>query len=162
VDMNLPNRLDILYTGEDGEKHRPHMVHRAIMGSIERFLGVLIEHYAGDFPLWLAPVQVMIMNITDAQQPYARAVHEQLCQAGIRAELDTRNEKVGFKIREHTLQKIPLQVVVGDREVEQQQLSVRLKQGQDLGSMTPAALIELIHKAAQPGQNDLPAFVQQR
>jgi threonyl-tRNA synthetase len=162
VDMNLPNRLDIQYTGEDGEKHRPHMVHRAIMGSIERFLGVLIEHYAGDFPLWLSPVQVMIMNITDAQQDYVRALHQQLQQAGIRAELDTRNEKVGFKIREHSLQKIPLLVVVGDREVERGELTVRLKQGKDLGAMTPAALIELVQQAGRPGQNDLPAFISQQ
>jgi len=162
VDMNLPNRLDIQYTGEDGEKHRPHMVHRAIMGSIERFLGVLIEHYAGDFPLWLAPVQVMIMNITDAQQDYVRALHEQLQQAGIRAELDTRNEKVGFKIREHSLQKIPLLVVVGDREVERDELTVRLKQGTDLGAMSAAALIELVQQAGRPGVNDLPAFISQQ
>ncbi|MDA3933439.1 MAG: threonine--tRNA ligase [Gammaproteobacteria bacterium] len=158
VDMNLPNRLDILYTGEDGEKHRPHMVHRAIMGSIERFLGVLIEHYAGDFPLWLAPVQVMIMNITDTQQAYAKSVHQQLVKAGIRAELDTRNEKVGYKIREHTLQKVPVLIVVGDREVEQQQVAVRLKQGTDLGSMSTTALLELLQQAARPGQNDLQSF----
>jgi threonyl-tRNA synthetase len=158
VDMNLPNRLDILYTGEDGEKHRPHMVHRAIMGSIERFLGVLIEHYAGDFPLWLAPVQVMIMNITDTQQAYAKSVHQQLVKAGIRAELDTRNEKVGYKIREHTLQKVPVLIVVGDREVEQQQVAVRLKQGTDLGSMNTTALLELLQQAARPGQNDLQSF----
>ncbi len=144
VDMNLPHRLDITYTGEDGEKHRPHMVHRAIMGSIERFLGVLIEHYAGEFPLWLAPVQAAVLNITDAQADYAEQVAGQLRQQGLRVITDLRNEKIGFKIREHTLQKIPYLLVIGDREMAAGQVAVRLRNGKDLGSVPVSELSEIM------------------
>ena len=118
VDLNLPTRLDITYIGEDSERHRPHMVHRAIMGSMERFIGILIENYAGHFPLWLAPVQMVVMGITDRQQEAVKQLVEQLTAAGFRAEADLRNEKVNYKIREHALQKIPVQLVLGDREIE--------------------------------------------
>lgn len=151
VDMNLPHRLDINYTGEDGEKHRPHMVHRAIMGSIERFLGVLIEHYAGEFPLWLAPVQAVLLNITDDQAEYAMAVAADLKQQGFRVITDLRNEKIGFKIREHTLQKIPYLLVVGDREMEAGKVAVRLRNGKDLGSISAAEVGALMQQTSQSG-----------
>ncbi len=151
VDMNLPHRLDINYTGEDGEKHRPHMVHRAIMGSIERFLGVLIEHYAGEFPLWLAPVQAVLLNITDDQAEYASAVAADLKQQGFRVITDLRNEKIGFKIREHTLQKIPYLLVVGDREMEAGKVAVRLRNGKDLGSIPAAEVGTVMQQTSQSG-----------
>lgn len=125
VDMNLPNRLDISYVGQDGERHRPHMVHRAILGSVERFMGVLIEHYAGHFPLWLAPVQMVVMGITDAQHDAVMALLQQLRDAGFRAEADLRNEKINYKIREHSHQKIPVILVLGNREVENGTVTVR-------------------------------------
>ncbi len=120
VDMNLPERFDITYIGEDGERHRPVMLHRALFGSLERFFGILLEHYEGKFPTWLAPIQAVVMNITDKQAPYVEKVQKMLKNQGIRAISDLRNEKVGFKIREHTLQRIPFMAVVGDREVEQE------------------------------------------
>jgi threonyl-tRNA synthetase len=135
VDFSMPGRLGAEYVAEDGSKKTPVMVHRAILGSLERFVGILIEHYAGQFPLWLAPEQVAVMGITDRQAPFVQEVEKTLRAAGFRARADLRNEKIGFKIRELTLQRIPYLVVIGDREVEQRQVSVRTRSGEDLGSM---------------------------
>jgi threonyl-tRNA synthetase len=144
--MNLPERFDISYIGEDGERHRPVMLHRALFGSLERFFGILVEHYEGKFPPWLAPVQAVVMNITDKQAPYVEKVEKMLKNQGIRAISDLRNEKVGFKIREHTLQRIPFMVVVGDREVEEESIAVRSLSGKDLGSI---AVDEFVHMVQQ-------------
>jgi threonyl-tRNA synthetase len=146
VDMNLPERFDISYIGEDGDRHRPVMLHRALFGSLERFFGILVEHYEGKFPPWLAPVQAVVMNITDKQAPYVEKVEKMLKNQGIRAISDLRNEKVGFKIREHTLQRIPFMVVVGDREVEEGSVAVRNLAGKDLGSI---AVEEFVHMVQQ-------------
>lgn len=136
VDFQIPVRLGAHYIAEDGNKKAPVMLHRAIYGSFERFIGILLEHYAGDLPLWLAPTQVVVMNITDQQQGYAQAVTEKLKQIGIRVKVDLRNEKIGFKIREHTLQRVPYQLILGNREVLEQSVAVRNLNGTDLGSMT--------------------------
>jgi len=136
VDFSMPNRLNAHYIAEDGSKQVPVILHRAILGSLERFIGILIEEYAGNFPLWLAPVQVAILNITDRQADYATEIETFLKSKGFRAATDLRNEKIGFKIREHTLSRIPYLLVVGDKEVDQQTLSVRTREGTDLGSMT--------------------------
>jgi threonyl-tRNA synthetase len=125
LDLQMPERFDLTYIGPDGEKHRPVMLHRTALGSVERFMGILIEHYAGAFPTWLAPVQVRVLSITDSHIPYAKEVVAQLDKEGIRVELDDRNEKIGFKIREAQLQKIPYMIVLGDQEIEQSSLAVR-------------------------------------
>ena len=135
-DFNLPRRFELEYVGDDGAKHRPYMVHRALLGSIERFMGVLIEHYAGAFPTWLAPVQVKVLPITDAQLEYAKSVAEQLKAAGVRVDVDERNEKVGFKVREATLEKIPHMLVVGAREAEEGKVAVRKRREGDQGQQT--------------------------
>jgi threonyl-tRNA synthetase len=136
LDFALPERLDAEYVGEDGQRHRPVMLHRAVLGSLERFIGILIEEYAGYFPAWLAPVQVVSMNITDAHADYVRSVAEKLKIQGFRAEADLRNEKIGLKIREHTLQRVPYLLVAGGREVDNQTVAVRTRRGEDLGAMT--------------------------
>jgi threonyl-tRNA synthetase len=136
LDFNLPERFDLEYVAEDGQRHRPIMIHRALLGSIERFFGILIEHYAGRFPAWLAPVQVVIMNITDRQDEYALKVSESLKNKGFRVQTDLRNEKIGYKIREHTLQRIPYLLVVGDKEAGANTVAVRTRSGKDLGSMS--------------------------
>ena len=136
VDFFLPDRLGAQYVAEDSSRKTPVMLHRAILGSFERFIGVLIEHYAGAMPAWLAPEQVVILNITDKQSEYCRNLQESLKNKGFRVALDLRNEKIGFKIREHTLQKIPYLLVVGDKEVESNAMAVRTLRGEDLGSMT--------------------------
>ena len=146
VDFSMPDRLDAQYVAEDGSRQVPVMLHRAMLGSFERFIGILIEHYAGDFPVWLAPVQAMVLNITDSQSTYVDEVVTQLVGAGLRVESDTRNEKIGFKIREHTLQKIPYLLVVGDRERESGQVAVRVRGGEDLGSMPVADFLTLVRK----------------
>jgi threonyl-tRNA synthetase len=135
VDFVLPERLGAEYVGEDGAVHRPVMLHRAILGSMERFLGILIENYAGKFPTWLAPVQAVVLNITDGQADYVRKATEFLKNQGLRVEMDLRNEKVGFKIREHTLQRVPYLLIAGDRELGANSLAVRTRDGKDLGSM---------------------------
>ncbi len=151
VDLNLPERFDINYINEGGERVRPVMLHRALFGSLERFIGILIEHYAGAFPVWLAPVQVAVFNITDAQADYARDVASSLQKAGFRAITDLRNEKVGYKIREHTLARIPYLLVVGDREKAEQTLSVRALNGDTLGTMTLAEFSGILgHGGARP------------
>ncbi len=142
LDYVLPERLDAEYVAEDNQRKRPVMLHRAILGSFERFLGILIEHYEGSFPTWLAPVQVALMNITDNQADYVKQVEKSLRDKGFRVIADLRNEKIGFKIREHTIQRVPYLLVVGDKEVENQQLAVRTRDGNDLGVMTLEAFIE--------------------
>lgn len=144
VDFNEPQRFDISYIAQDGERHQPIMIHRALLGSLERFFGVLIEHYAGAFPLWLAPVQVNVIPITDNQHEYARKVHEQLIHHGIRSYLDDRNEKVGYKIREAEMQKISFMLVIGQKEVEADNVSVRKQHEGDLGSMSLDSFIEIV------------------
>jgi len=136
LDFNLPERFDMEYVAEDGQGHRPIMIHRALLGSLERFFGILIEHYEGKFPAWLAPVQAVIMNITDRQRDYALELQETLKNQGFRVESDLRNEKIGFKIRQHTLQRVPYLLVVGDREAETKMVAVRTRGGKDLGSRT--------------------------
>ncbi|TDP40839.1 Ser-tRNA(Thr) hydrolase /threonyl-tRNA synthetase [Idiomarina aquatica] len=135
LDFALPGRLGATYVGEDNERHTPVMIHRAILGSLERFMGILIEEYAGHFPLWLAPTQVVLMNITDNQSDYVKNVVKSLNEKGIRASADLRNEKIGFKIREHTLKRVPYLLVVGDKEVEAGEVAVRTRGGEDLGKM---------------------------
>jgi threonyl-tRNA synthetase len=133
LDFALPGRLGATYVGEDNERHTPVMIHRAILGSLERFMGILIEEYAGHFPLWLSPTQVVLMNITDNQSDYVRKVVKTLNEKGIRASADLRNEKIGFKIREHTLKRVPYLLVVGDKEVDAGEVAVRTRGGEDLG-----------------------------
>ncbi len=142
LDFNLPGRLGAQFVDEDGARKTPVMLHRAILGSFERFLGILIEHYAGAMPLWLAPQQAAILNITDAQRDYALALEGRLQKIGLRVKADLRNEKIGFKIREHTLQKVPYLLVVGDKEVEADSVAVRTRSGEDLGTLTVDALVE--------------------
>ncbi|MEA5446490.1 threonine--tRNA ligase [Gammaproteobacteria bacterium AB-CW1] len=142
LDFSMPERLGAQYVAEDGEKKTPVMLHRAILGSIERFIGILIEENAGDLPTWLAPTQAVVLNITDRQADYAREVAESLQNQGFRVESDLRNEKIGFKIREHTIQRVPWLLVVGDREMESDQIAVRTRSGEDLGSMSRADFAE--------------------
>ncbi len=144
VDFSMPGRLDAHYIAEDGSKRVPVMLHRAILGSLERFIGILIEQYAGALPAWLAPVQAVMLNITDHQAGYATQIEKTLVQQGFRAETDLRNEKIGFKIREHTLQRVPYLLVVGDREMETETVAVRTRTGKDLGSMSLTAFVELL------------------
>jgi threonyl-tRNA synthetase len=145
VDMNLPERFDISYVSEDGSKKRPVMLHRALFGSLERFIGILIEHYEGKFPLWLSPVQAVVINITDKQADYAKNIEKMLKKQQIRAISDLRNEKIGFKIREHTLQRIPYMLVIGDREMEEGKIAVRSQGGEDLGAMPVEQFVELVN-----------------
>ena len=142
LDFNLPERLGAEYVAEDNSRQRPVMLHRAIVGSMERFIGILIEHYAGAMPLWLAPVQVMVLNISEGQSDYVRQVVETLKKNGIRSEFDLRNEKITYKIREHSMQKMPYLLVAGEREMQAGHLAVRTRKGEDLGSMPVSALIE--------------------
>ena len=146
-DPNLPERLDASYVAEDNSRQRPVMLHRAILGSFERFIGMLIEHYAGAFPAWLAPTQAVIMNITDKQAAFAIEVEKTLVQSGFRAKCDLRNEKIGFKIREHTLLKTPYLLVIGDREVETRSVAVRSREGVDMGSMPLEQFAQLLAQA---------------
>jgi threonyl-tRNA synthetase len=141
LDFSMPERLGAEYVGEDNARHVPVMLHRAILGSFERFIGILIEHYAGAMPLWLAPVQAVVLSITERQSDYANEVTAQLKQAGLRAAADLRNEKISYKIREHSLQKLPYQVIVGDKEVAAQKVAVRTRKGEDLGQMSLADFI---------------------
>lgn len=146
LDFLMPERLGAHYIAEDSAKHPPVMIHRAILGSLERFLGILIEHYEAKFPLWIAPIQAVVLNITDAQQEYAAIITEKLRQLGFRVNRDLRNEKIGFKIREHTLQRVPYLIIVGGREQENQLISVRSQAGEDLGNMT---IDEFGHRMSQ-------------
>ena len=135
VDFSMPGRLGAHYIAEDGSKQEPVMIHRAILGSLERFIGILIEDCEGKLPTWLAPVQAIIMNITDRQADYSKIVEKTLLKQGVRVETDLRNEKIGYKIRQHTLQRVPYLIVVGDREAEDGTVAVRTRGGEDLGSM---------------------------
>ena len=144
LDMQLPERFELEYTGEDGQKHRPVMIHRVVFGSIERFIGILIEHFAGAFPTWLAPVQAMIIPITDRQHEYAKELEKKLAAAGIRVESDLRSEKMGYKIREAQLKKIPYMRVVGDKEMEDGTVAVRARKEEKGGTMTVDAFLAAI------------------
>lgn len=146
LDFSMPGRLGSTYVAEDGERRVPVMIHRAVLGSLERFIGILTEEYAGSFPLWLAPKQMIVLNITDHQSDYAKKVVETLVDSGFRAKADLRNEKIGFKIREHTLKRIPYMLVVGDKEMEAGNVAVRSRRGEDLGSMPLEDFIALANK----------------
>jgi len=149
LDFNLPERFDMEYVAEDNERRRPIMIHRALFGSVERFFGVLIEHYAGHFPTWLAPVQAAVLTITERQDDYAREVADTLRRQGFRVEPDLRNEKIGFKIREHTLKRVPYLLVLGDREMENGQVAVRTRGGEDLGTMSLDQLGERLREEVE-------------
>ncbi len=146
LDMSLPERFDLNYVGEDGRDHRVIMLHRAIFGSLERFIGILVEHYAGAFPLWLSPVQVRVMTIAERHNEYAQKLVDRLKKEGIRAESDLRTEKIGYKIREAEMMKIPYVFVVGDKEIETEQIAVRMRGRQDLGAQAVSAMIERIQQ----------------
>ena len=149
-DFNLPRRFGITYIGADGAEHQPYMVHRALFGSMERFMGVLIEHYGGAFPTWLAPVQATIIPIADRHHEYAGNVRDKLLEAGIRAETDLRNERMGFKIRDAQMQKSPYMLIVGDREIDANAVGVRLRSGEDLGAIDVGELVDRIAAEAVP------------
>ena len=149
VDFSMPQRLGAEYVGEDNARHTPVMLHRAILGSLERFIGILIENWSGALPLWLAPLQLVVMNISENQSRYAGQVADTLREAGFRVETDLRNEKISYKIREHSLNKLPYQVVVGDREMADNLVAVRTRGGQDLGQMTTEALIEWLRNEVE-------------
>jgi threonyl-tRNA synthetase len=150
VDFMMPERLGAEYVDESSTKRHPVMLHRAIVGSMERFLGILIEHHAGLFPAWLAPVQVAVLNITDAQAGYAEGIQKELANQGFRVEADLRNEKIGYKIRERTLQRVPYLVVVGDREKENGAVAVRARSGEDLGTMSLAEFASRLRAETAP------------
>jgi threonyl-tRNA synthetase len=155
LDYQMPQRFDLKYVGADNTEHRPVVIHRAIFGSFERFLALLIEHYAGGFPIWLAPVQVAILPIADRHRDHALSVQSRLAAAGLRVELDDRVEKIGYKIREAQLQKVPYMLVLGDREVTEDQVAVRSRTAGDLGARSVAefvrtALDEITRKAGPP------------
>jgi threonyl-tRNA synthetase len=148
LDFQLPQRLDISYIGQDGMKHRPILIHRVVFGSIERFIGILIEHYAGKFPAWLSPVQVKVLPVSDKYMDYAKEVAEKLEDAGVRVELDSRNEKLGYKIREARMDKVPYMVIVGENEQKNGSVSVRQRdveaEKQELGEMSLDELVKLV------------------
>ena len=146
LDYNAPERFDLKYIGADNHEHRPVVIHRAIFGSFERFIALLIEHYAGAFPLWMAPVQTIVLPISDRHLAYAAAVRDRLAGAGLRVELDERQEKIGYKIREAQLQKIPYMLVVGDREAAESTVSVRTRSGGDQGASTIDAFVAMANE----------------
>ena len=146
VDFNLPERFDMNYIGQDGKKHHPIMIHRALLGSIERFFGILIEHFEGKFPLWLAATQLMILTISKSQKDYAQSIYKKLKNNGFRVEIDLRNEKIGSKIRDHTLKKVPYLIILGDRELSSEEITVRTQKGDDLGNMELKKLLKNIEK----------------
>ena len=146
LDFQLPQRFNLSYIDSNGEKKTPIMVHRAIFGSFERFIGILTEHFAGAFPVWLAPVQAKILTISEAHINYAKELQEKLLEQGIRVELDERNEKIGYKIREAQLQKVPYMLIIGDKEVEAKAVGVRSRKDGDIGQMSQEQFIEKIQK----------------
>ena len=154
LDMQLPEKFNCEYTGEDGLKHRPVMIHRVVYGSIERFIGILIEHYAGSFPVWMAPNQVRVMPITDKQQAYAKEVNDKLFALGYRTQLDDRNEKIGKKIREAQVQKVPFMLIVGEKVAESGTVAVRQRHGGDLGAMSLGDFIARLQKDIDEKVND--------
>jgi threonyl-tRNA synthetase len=149
VDFSMPNRLSATYIGEDGDRHTPVMLHRAILGSLERFIGILIEEYAGVMPVWLSPKHAVVMNITDKQGDYCQKIVDSLQESGFRAVSDLRNEKIGFKIREHTMKRVPYLLVIGDREVAENRVAVRTRKGDDLGSMTLEDFTSMLNTAIE-------------
>ncbi|MBJ81014.1 MAG: threonine--tRNA ligase, partial [Myxococcales bacterium] len=153
LDFSMPRRFDLTYINADGEKERPVMIHRAALGSLERFIGILIEHCAGDFPIWLAPVQVRVLTINDSLKPYAEKVKKSLDSNGLRVEIDERSEKLGFKIRDAELKKIPIVLVVGEREAEQNEVSVRFRKKDNRGNMPLDQAIALVLEAAAAPDN---------
>ncbi len=155
LDFQLPERFDLSYIGADGEKHRPVTVHRVVFGSIERFIGILIEHFAGAFPTWLAPVQVKIMNITDRSLEYCKEIETKLKENDIRVETDFRNEKIGYKIREAQLQKIPYMLVIGDKEMAEGKVAIRSRKEGDLGTDTIEEFISKIKEEISNKVNSL-------
>lgn len=154
LDFSMPERLGASYVAEDGERKVPAMIHRATLGSLERFIGILTEEYAGSYPFWLAPMQAVILNITDKQGEYAANVAKKLQQNGFRAKSDLRNEKIGFKIREHTLKRVPFLLVVGDKEMEANEVAVRSRKGDDLGKFSIDAFIEMANQKVTSKQLD--------
>ena len=157
LDFQMPERFGLTYIAPDGAEHRPVMIHRALLGSIERFMGILIEHCAGAFPLWLAPVQVKILTVTDAQKDYARGVYEELIAAGWRAELDERNEKLGYKIREAQLEKVPYALVIGDREVKEGTIAPRRRGGENLKATSVKDFMEMLRTEVAKATQERPA-----
>ncbi len=153
-DFVLPERFDLTYIGDDGEKHRPVMLHRVILGSLERFLGVLIEHYAGAFPVWLSPVQAKILTISEMQNDYAKTVYNKLIENEIRTEIDMRNESLGLKIREAQIQKIPYMLIIGNREMEDRGVSPRLRTGENMGFLKIENLVEKIKNRCKKEINE--------
>jgi threonyl-tRNA synthetase len=151
VDFNLPERFGMTYTGTDGEEHQPIMIHRALMGSLERFIGVLIEHYAGAFPLWMAPEQARIMNITDDQAEYCKRVYGDLRKAGVRVEKDLRNEKLNYKIREAQVMKVPYMLIIGEREKEDGTVTVRKRNGDNLPPMSVQEFADMVRRECKEG-----------
>jgi len=145
VDFSMPGRLGAEYVDEDNSRKTPVMLHRAVLGSLERFIGILVENHSGALPLWLAPVQMVVMNISQAQEEYAGQAAEKLRIAGFRVQSDLRNEKITYKIREHSLQKLPYQLIIGDKEMAAGLVAVRNRQGEDLGQMSVEALIERLN-----------------
>jgi len=150
VDFNLPERFDLVYVGEDNQFHRPIMIHRALLGSLERFLGVLIEHYAGAFPFWLAPVQIKVLTIKDSVIPYAETVSSRLKSLGFRVEDDFRPEKLNYKIRQAQLEKVPYMIILGEKEMETGTVSLRSRKGEQLNNITLDEAIERFKSEAQP------------
>ncbi|MEG1500597.1 MAG: threonine--tRNA ligase, partial [Clostridiales bacterium] len=146
LDFQMPEKFDMTYVGADNQPHRPVMIHRVIFGSIERFIGILTEHYAGAFPLWLAPLQIKVLNITDNQQDYCRELLQKFAKAGLRAELDDRNEKIGYKIRAAQGEKVPYMLVIGDKEMESGQVAVRKRGEGDIGSRSLEQFISDLQK----------------
>jgi threonyl-tRNA synthetase len=146
VDFSMPGRLDASFIAEDGSKQVPVMLHRAILGSLERFIGILIEQHAGTMPLWLSPEQVVVLNIASRHDDYAEQVHAELEKQGFRAKIDLRNEKIGFKIREHSMQRVPYLVIIGDKELEGQTVTVRSQKGDDLGSFSVDGFVQRLQQ----------------
>lgn len=155
VDFNNPERFDMQFRGSDGKEHRPIMIHRALMGSLERFFGILIEHYAGAFPIWLAPVQVIILTIAERHSEYARSLLAQFLAAGIRTEVDIENEKIGYKIRNATISKIPFLIIVGDKEMTENRVAVRKRSGENIGPFTPEEFIAIVKEKTEEKSREL-------
>ena len=149
LDFQMPEKFDLTYIGQDGEKHRPVMLHRVVFGSIERFIGIITEHYAGAFPAWLAPVQVEILPISEAQVEYSLKLKEELESEGIRVELDDRNEKIGYKIREAQLQKVPYMLIIGDKEIQSKSVGVRSRSDGDIGAMSVEDFINKLKREVE-------------
>jgi threonyl-tRNA synthetase len=146
LDFQMPERFDMTYIGQDNQEHRPVMIHRTVFGSLERFMGILIEHYAGAFPSWLAPVQVSVLPIADRHNDYCQRVKETLANRGIRAQVDSRSKKINYKIRDAQLNKVPYMMVVGDKEVEEEKIALRTRNEKDLGAITLDSFIDVFEK----------------